>query len=47
MLAEKRQKIAQWKLRSDYEETLQVVSNDPKYDIGMFKHPAEQAIKED
>ena len=47
MLAEKRQRLAKWKKRSDYDETLQVVSNDPKYEIGMFRHPAEEAIKED
>lgn len=42
VMTEKKAMIKKWKARSDYEATLQVVSNDRDCAPGLFKHPAEQ-----
>ena len=42
VMTEKKAMLTKWKERSDYEATLQVVSNDRDCPPGLFKHPAEQ-----
>ena len=45
VMTEKKAMLNKWKERSDYQATLQVVSNDRDCPPGLFKHPAE-VIKE-